>query len=98
MALFTFTLAAIAATYFYLQERTKKKVAYIVHVQGQTEQAETLDFAVHLFEDESDDKWQEKLYKAFEIQEKRRAFNNDRLMRDNQKRFEEIEALRKDKA
>lgn len=64
-----------------LQERVKRKVSYTVHVQERTEEAETLDFAVHLFEDETAGKWQEKLNVAFDVAEGRRKFNNERILK-----------------
>jgi hypothetical protein len=73
---------AIVGCFFvwvFLQERNKKKVAYTVHVQERTEEAETLDFAVHLFDDETEGKWLEKLNKAFKLAEDRRGFNNQRM-------------------
>lgn len=72
-----------------LQERVRRKVSYTVHVQERTEEAETIDFAVHLFEDETHGKWMEKLNKAFKMAEDRRAFNNHRMMEEYKKMQEE---------
>lgn len=63
----------------YLAEKVKRKVAYIMHIQERTEEAETLDFAVHLFEDESMQDWSFKLERAYSIAEARRSFNNKRM-------------------
>jgi hypothetical protein len=63
-----------------LYARSIKKVAYLVHIQGRTEADEHMDFAVSLFEDESEGVWDEKLSRAFELREKRLAFQNKRVI------------------
>lgn len=73
-------VAAIAAVHFYLQEKNKRRLAYTAHIQGQTEQAESMTFAVTLFEDETEAEWQKKLDKALYLTEKRRSFQNERLL------------------
>lgn len=84
--------AAVLAVgiHFYLQERNKRKVATVLHIQGRTEEAETFDFAVTLFEDESVGKWEERIQLFCSIQERRRAFNNERMakaMEEHRKAF-----------
>lgn len=76
----------------YLAERVKKKVAYVMHISERTEEAETLDFAVNLFEDESMGKWAEKLERAYSIAEARRGFNNQRMMADHKRVMDEAKA------
>jgi hypothetical protein len=73
-------IAVCFALHLYFQERHKKKIAYVVHVQERTEEAETLDFAVSLFEDETLGKWAEKLERAYSIAEARRGYNNKRML------------------
>lgn len=65
----------------YLTEKVKRKVAYVVHVQERTEEAETLDFAVHLFDDESPQDWAFKLERAYSIAEARRKYQNERMLK-----------------
>ncbi len=78
--LFLVVLVAIAVTHFYLQQKDKRRHAFTVHIQGRTEEAETLDFAVTLFEDETQGQWEAKMEKAFHLSEKRRSFNNQRIL------------------
>lgn len=66
-----------------------KKVAYSVHVQGQTAEAETIDFCVNLYSDESEEKWTEHLGTALKLQEQRRIQNNAQT----QARIEESKRL-----
>jgi hypothetical protein len=72
----------------------KRKPSYVVHVQERTEEAETLDFGVTLFEDESLGKWAEKLERAYSIAEARRAFNNQRM----QQEYAELQKKAKEEA
>lgn len=65
----------------YLAEKIKRKVAYTVHIQERTEEAETLDFAVHLFDDESLQDWSFKLERAYSIAESRRSYQNERMLK-----------------
>jgi len=65
----------------YLAEKIKRKVSYTVHIQERTEEAETLDFAVHLFDDESMQDWAFKLERAYSIAEARRGYQNDRMLK-----------------
>lgn len=81
----------------YLQERHKKKVAYVVHVTERTEEAETLDFAVHLFDGETPGQWAFKLEQAYSIAEARRGFNNQRMIEANKRIYEEAQQARADK-
>lgn len=78
---FFLLVALIATAHFYFQERNKRKVAFTVHVQGRTEEAETLDFGITLFSDEDENSWLEKMNQALTMTEKRRAYNNDRMMK-----------------
>lgn len=88
-------IVACFAVYMYFQERYKKRVSYVVHIQERTEEAETIDFAVTLFEDETQGTWDEKMAKAFGMAEARRGFNNQRLI-DMQNKFrKEQEELNK---
>jgi hypothetical protein len=66
--------------YIYFTQKDKRKLGFTVHVTERTEEAETLDFATHLYEDETQDKWQEKLNIAFKMAEDRRSYNNKRMM------------------
>ncbi len=56
-----------------------------MHISERTEEAETLDFAVHLFEDETLGKWAEKLERAYSIAEARRGHNNARMIQEHQR-------------
>lgn len=81
--------------HLYFQERHKKKVSYMVHVTERTEEAETLDFALTLFDDESMGKWAEKLERAYSIAEARRGFNNQRMIELNKRAMEAQKAEQK---
>lgn len=78
-------------THLYFQERTKRKVAYVMHIQERTEEAETLDFAVSLFEDETVQDWGFKLERAYSIAEARRGYNNKRMMEEYQRQKKQAE-------
>jgi uncharacterized membrane protein len=71
--------------HLYVTERVKRKVAYTINISERTEEAETINFAVHLFDDEPFLKWQEKLERAYSIAEARRAYNNKRMMDEYQR-------------
>ncbi len=58
-----------------------RKVAYTVHIQGRTEQDETMDFAVTLLQDETPEERQAKIDGAFEMREARLKFQNDRVLK-----------------
>ena len=64
-----------------------------MHIQERTEEAETLDFAVSLFEDESEEQWFKKIGKAFKMAEDRRAFNNQRMIEIQNKIREEAKNI-----
>lgn len=64
----------------YLVQKDKRKLAFVANITEQTEEAESINFAVHLFDDESEEKWLEKMGKAFKMAEDRRGFNNKRMM------------------
>lgn len=81
--------------HLFFQERHKRKLSYAVHIQERTEEAETIDFAVSLFEDETMGKWAEKLERAYSIAEARRAFNNNRMMMEHKRIIEEAEKAKK---
>lgn len=66
--------------YTYLAQRDKRKLAFVANITEQTEEAESINFAVHLFDDEPEEKWLEKMGKAFKMAEDRRGFNNKRMM------------------
>ena len=66
--------------YMYFGQKDKRKLSFTVNVSEQTEEAEHMTFGVHLFEDESEEMWVEKLNKAFKIAEDRRGFNNKRML------------------
>lgn len=83
-------LALVAIAHFWLQERNKRKISYTLHVQGHTEQAEVLDFSVVLYTDETEAQWEEKVNKCFAIQEKRRGFNNERMLNELAKEKEAL--------
>ncbi len=103
-------ILAIAFCYFFLQERTRKdliarqnlipKVAYQVHIQERTEEAETLDFAVNLYEGEPSIKWKERLEIAYSIAQARRQQMNDLMIQQmaelKKQAAEEAEAKKKD--
>jgi hypothetical protein len=79
------SLLVIAACYFFLLEKARasaKRVAYTMHINERTEEAETLDFSVNLFEDETMGKWHEKIHRAFSIAEARRAENFQRMQQE----------------
>lgn len=82
--------------HFYFQERHKRRIAYIVHINERTEEAESLDFAVTLFDDEPVSSWELKLNKAFDLCEKRRSYNNARMLAEY-KKIEDEAALAKKK-
>lgn len=73
-------LVACFVIYIYFTQRDKRKLAFVANITEQTEEAETINFAVHLFDDETEDKWLEKMGKAFKMAEDRRSFNNQRMM------------------
>ena len=77
-----YALIACFTIWAWLQERNKRKIAYVMHIQERTEEAETLDFAVNLFADESESEWKTKMNKAFLLAETRRSFNNERMMQE----------------
>ncbi len=79
MTLLAVVLFVCFVVHTYLAEKVKRKVAYTMHIQERTEEAETLDFAVHLFEDETPHEWSFKLERAYSIAEARRGFNNKRM-------------------
>lgn len=91
------TFIGIAAVYFVLNERHRsklgmRKLSYAVHIQARTEEAEHMDFAVQLFEDETIEVWEEKLKVACDLTEKRRKFNNERIfgpMQDDKAKLKE---------
>ncbi len=73
------TLLVIALLHFWLGNKDKRRLSYTLHIQGRTEESETMDFGVQLFEDETLLQWREKIYRAFSIQEERRAYQNQRM-------------------
>lgn len=73
-------LVACFIIYTYLTQKDKRKLAFVANITEQTEEAESINFAVHLFDDESEDRWLEKMGKAFKMAEDRRSFNNKRMM------------------
>jgi len=73
-------LVACFVIYIYFTQKDKRKLAFVANITEQTEEAETINFAVHLFDDETEDKWLEKMGKAFKMAEDRRSFNNKRMM------------------
>ena len=75
-----FVIVGCFLAYIYFTQKDKRKLGFTVHVTERTEEAETLDFATHLYEDESFEKWREKLNVAYKFAEDRRKFNNDRMM------------------
>lgn len=97
MEILALTIALCFAVFMYFQERYKKKVAYSMHIQERTEEAETLDFGVVLYDDESFDQWALKLDRAYSIAEARRAFNNQRMIQANKQVMEEAQKARDDK-
>lgn len=95
----SFAAALIALVYAfskYKEQNEKRKVHSVVHVQARTEEAETLDFAITLFADESPGSRQDKINEAFELCEVRRKFNNDRLQQMFKEQQELAEALKKE--
>ena len=95
MEVLAFVIGSCFALHLYFQERHKKRVAYVVHVQERTEEAETLDFAVTLFEDETLGKWSEKLERAYSIAEARRGYNNSRMIAEYKRVQDEAAASKK---
>lgn len=72
-----FMVLVFWALHLYLTHKDKRKVDAIVHIQERTEEAETLDFAVTLFQDESRQDQLMKLDRFFTIAENRRQRNNE---------------------
>jgi len=75
-----------------LSQRGRRIIDAHLHIQGSTEQAETFDFAITLFKDESEGTRQEKIAKYCEVIEARRKFNNDRQTAEYQARMELVES------
>lgn len=82
------TALVIAGVHFWLQERHKRPNDAVLHIQGQTEQAEAFDFAITLFKDEDEFEQSAKILRFCNMIEARRKFNNDRLVAE-QKAFQE---------
>ncbi len=71
-------VATLGAAHLYLAHfKDRRKVDSIVHIQERTEEAETLDFSVTLFQDETPEAQRLKLEKYFLIAEERRNRNNN---------------------
>lgn len=79
------------------QEAKQKKLAYAIHIQERTEEAETLDFAVNLFDDETMEEWAFKLERAYSIAEARRAYNNKRVTEEYNRMLKEAEEAKLNK-
>jgi len=80
MELFSGVFLVCFFAWLFFANKDKRKLAFTVHVQERTEEAENLDFGVQFFADETEDKWREKLEVAFRMAEERRSFNNKRMM------------------
>ena len=78
-----------AIAYVYVNVKDKRKLKAICNLQSQTEEAEGINFQIHLYEDESEGRHQEKINSLFEIAESRRAYNNERLRTQMKKAQEE---------
>lgn len=73
------SIVVAALIYAYVATKDKKKLRAICNLQSQTEEAEGMNFQIHLYEDDTDGIVAEKINALFEIAEARRSFNNDRL-------------------
>ncbi len=73
------SIVVAALIYAYVATKDKRRLRAICNIQSQTEEAEGLNFQVHLYESDSDGVIAEKINSLFEIAEARRSFNNERL-------------------
>lgn len=67
--------------------KSNRKIFAVCQIANQTEEAESVNFSLNLYEGESDGAIREKLQRLFLVAEERRKFNNDRM---NQK-FEQLQ-------
>ena len=81
------TLLILGFTHFWINSRHKRKLFANATLVSQTEEAESIHFSIQLFDDESEGMHQQKMSKLFEMAEKRRAYNNERL----NARYEELQ-------
>lgn len=85
LATFAIDLVLLILSIFLLRHLSKPqppkaRLAHsVVHVQQRTEEAETLDFAITLFLDESPEQRETRILEVCEIAERRRKYNNDRM-------------------
>jgi neutral trehalase len=93
-------LAILLPGFFYSWGKFKefsdrRRVHSILHVQCKTEDAETMDFAITLFQDESAESKQIRIQEVFEVCEARRKFNNDRMQQFFKEQQDQMAALKK---
>lgn len=77
-----YALAVLGFAHFafkFREARERKKVYAVLHIQAKTEEAENMDFALNLLEDDTPGTRQQKIDAIFEITERRRKYNNDRM-------------------
>jgi len=89
-------VAVLGAAHLYLAHfKDRRKVDSVVHIQERTEEAETLDFSVTLFQDETPEAQRLKMEKYFLIAEDRRARNNNiaqALFQEMQEKVKKLKA------
>ena len=90
-----FVIAVLGALHFLVGPKRYRKADATVHIQAKTEDAETVDFAVVLFADETVEQQEAKMRKYFDMTESRRKFNNDRLQEIYCQAQQELEASKK---
>jgi hypothetical protein len=78
-----------ALVYAFVNTKDKKKLRAVCSIQSQTEEAEALNFQIHLYEEDSDGIVAEKINSLFEIAEGRRSFNNERIQKQMKEAQEE---------
>lgn len=91
-------IGIVGIGYLYLNFKDRRAVDATVHIQERTEEAETLDFAIMFFRDETELQRKQKLLRYTEVAEWRRGENNRRLMEETLKRQQEIEKIKAERA
>lgn len=82
------SIIVAALVYAFVHTKDKRKLKAICSLHSQTEEAESLNFQVNLYEDDNDEAVAKKINSLFEIAEARRSFNNERL-REHMKKAQE---------
>lgn len=100
MILLPISIAFAAIYYAYSKSKYHVKPRALfaqVALIGRTEDSETLQITVSLFQDETQAVWDDKLKKVFEMRESRLKFQNERMLEiaaEAKLKFKEIEETR----